>query len=80
MSTDDLTFIKQIGSGDFMVIYLTSKKDDNSYYITKIINKGEQYSNSKRCINNDINILIDLNHPNILKLYEIRETKENNIL
>ena len=76
MSIDDLTFIKQVGTGEFGSIFLTLKKDDNQYYTTKIINKSEHDTGSMEYINNDINILKELNHPNILKFHEIRETKE----
>ena len=78
MSIDDLTFIKEIGIGAFSKVFLTSKKNENKYYATKIIDKSEYLKNVKanECLLNEINILKDVNHSNILKIFEIRKTSE----
>ena len=78
MSLDDLTFKKQIGKGAFSEVYLTSKKNENSYYATKIINKSDflKNPNSMEYLINEQSILKDVNHPNISKIIEVRETKE----
>ena len=78
MSIDDLTFIKQIGGGAFSKVFLTSKKNENKYYATKIIDKSKYLKNPKtnKFLVNEINILKDLNHSNLLKIFEIRKTSE----
>ena len=76
MSIDDLTFVKLLDKEVFSEFYLTLKKDENLYYITKIINKSENFSEIMKYINCEINILKDTNHPNISKLFEVRETSE----
>ena len=78
MSLDDLTFKKQIGKGAFSKVYLTSKKNENSYYATKIINKSDflKTPNLMKYLINEQSILKDVNHPNISKIIEVRETKE----
>ena len=73
---EDLTLIKKLDIDDFGDIYLSSKKGDNSYYATHICKK--KYSLSEFgplfCLKNYISICLDTNHPNIIKLFEIKET------
>ena len=77
MSFEDLTFIKLIGRGISGDVFLTLKKNENMYYATKII-KSSYFKNPKgyKYLCDEINILKDLNHPNILKYIEHRKTKE----
>ena len=78
MMVDDLTLIKKIGDGAFGEVYLTSKEGDNLKYASKIIKKKklrkDKYNNTS--LNNEISILLDIYHPNILKIIEIKETKD----
>jgi len=74
MMIDELKLVKKIGSG-VSKVYLSSKEGDNSKYTLVIIKKTKSRKESKY-LNNEISILMDTNHPNIIKLFEIKETKK----
>ena len=77
MLIDDLTLIKPLGKGAFGEVYLTSKQGTNQKYATKKIDKKfTQNPRAKRYLDNEINILKEIEHPNIIKLIEVHETTQ----
>ena len=75
MLVDDLTLIKCLGKGAFGEVYLTSKQGSKEKYATKKIDK--KYASNpraKKYLDNEINILKEVDHPNIIKLYNVHET------
>ena len=77
MSIDDLTLIKSLAKSSFGELFLTSKKGSSTQYITDLIEKTSiKAKDAKRYINNEISILKEVNHPNILKLIEVKDTEE----
>ena len=73
MKFEELTFINQIGKGSFGTVYLTSieGKSDN-YFATKVIKKSVADSPKvKKYFHNEIQILKEINHKNIMKLNRI---------
>ena len=78
MSIDDLNITKLLGKETYGWVYLTFKKNEKKKYAIKIIEKSEFLENSKdmECVYNELSILKDINHPNILKIFEIREDPE----
>ena len=78
MIVEDLTLIKILETYEYGDLYLSSKKRDNSYYATNVYKKSFLSKNDlyNRFLNNQISILLDTNHPNIIKLIEIKETKD----
>ena len=66
---------KRIGKGAFSEVYRTQKLGDNTIYATKKVQK-ETLTNEKvkGYFNNEIFILKNISHPNIIKLYEIKES------
>ena len=75
---DDLTFIQEIATCRYGKVYLTSKQGSPNYFCTKIINKNQTINNLhfRNELNNSILILKDLNHPNIIKFFELKETQD----
>ena len=75
MLVDDLTLIKCLGKGAFGEVYLTSKQGSKEKFATKKIDK-KFVSNprAKKYLDNEINILKEVDHPNIIKLYKVQET------
>ena len=78
MMLDDLTFIKRLGKGSFGEVYLTSKQGHSELYATKKIPKSIADSeNVHKYFKNEITILQEINHKNIMKLIEIKQSKDN---
>ena len=75
MLVDELTFIKIIAKGGFGEIYLSLKKPENIYYATKALIKSELNKEYNMYKNNEILILLDCCHPNVIKIFEVKEAK-----
>ena len=78
MLIDDLTLTEPIGRGAFGQVYLTSKQGSKEKFATKRIEKKRFTANprAKKYLDNEIDILKDIDHPNIVKLYDIKETSQ----
>ena len=63
--------IKELDSGTFSKIFHVESKTNKQVYVCKQIQKSKisNFQNFK----NEINILSKLDHPNIIKLYEVFE-------
>ena len=79
MEIDDYTLIKLIAETQNGEIYLGFKKRSPKIYALKKLFKSKYFKNSKgfKYLENEITILKDLNHPNILKLIDVKETLED---
>ena len=75
---DDLAFIQEIATCQYGKLYLTSKQGSSNQYCTKIINKNQTINNHnfRNELDNNILILKDLNHPNVIKFFEFKETQD----
>ena len=70
--------IKSVGKGAFGEVFLASKKGiENNLAVKKISKKLVETPKVKKYFNNEIYILKNVNHPNIIKLYEIKQTLNN---
>ena len=78
MLIDGYSLVKCIGRGAFGEVYLTSKNETNQLFATKKVSKQKIESPSiKKYFVNEITILKELNHKNIVKLETIRQTLHN---
>ena len=78
MIIEDLTLIKSVGKGSFGEVFLASRKGTDQMYAVKKVSKSLVLQEKvKKYFNNEINILKHVNHPNIIKLYEIKQTLNN---
>ena len=66
---------KLIGSGSFGTVFEAKNKVFNNLVAMKVIPKHENMD--KLLIQNEINILKKLSHPNIVRIYEFYESKNN---
>ena len=75
---DDISLISFIDSGYFAKTYLSKKKGSDKLYATKKVDLKllveEPYL--KKYIENEILILKEIKHPNIIKLYDIKKKKD----
>ena len=68
-------FIKTLGDGNFAVVKQARHKITDHEYAIKIIDKSKM-KGKENMIENEIYIMKSCNHPNIVKLYEEFETKD----
>ena len=73
---DDYTLISKTQQESFWKIYLTSKEGTETKYATKVIKKEKIWNNDRTYIDREISILKDINHPNLVKLIEVKENTE----
>ena len=69
----------KLGKGSFGKVYLATMKINGKKYAIKSINKKILYKKPKNvlCLAREIKIMRLLNHPNIVKLYEVYESQEH---
>ena len=69
---------KSLGKGSFGEVFLTKKANGPGLYATKRMGRAEyeKPENYKR-LANEISILKGINHPNIVKLIEVKKTKNH---
>ena len=73
---DDLTLLKLLGKGSYGEVFLTTKKGRSELYATKKMDrKYADQPNVSKYLKNEIAILRELNHKNIVKLADIKATK-----
>ncbi len=67
-----------IGSGSYGKVFLAINKTDKKYYAIKHMKKKDLYKNLKsfRGIYKEIDIQSRINHPNIVKLFYVKENKD----
>ena len=75
---DDLTLLKCLGKGSYGEVYLTQKKGKSQLFATKKMDRkyADQPQVSKY-LKNEIEILRELNHKNIVKLEDVKITKNH---
>ena len=77
MQIEDVTLLKCLGKGSFGEVYLSTKKGRNQYFATKKMDRKQADQPSvRKYFENEIKILQSLNHPNIVKLEEVKATKD----
>ena len=73
---DDLTLIKFLGKGAFGEVYLSQKKNSNKYFATKRISREiADRPKFQKYLINELDILKSLDNPHIVKLEEVKKSK-----
>ena len=75
---EDLLIIKELGKGLVGKVFLCQKKGKNQFFAVKRIQRNIVDSQKKTIsyLNNEIYILKNLNHPNIVKLIDFKYNRE----
>ena len=78
MILDDYSLDENLGKGAFGEVFLTTKKGTDKLFATKkIARELVESDNIMKYLVNEIQILKELNHPNIVKFQEIKKTKNH---
>ena len=78
MQVDDLILTKSLGKGAFGEVFLTQIKGHKGFFATKRLDRAfsEKPENVKR-LSNEISLLKKINHPNIVRLIDLKKTKSH---
>jgi serine/threonine protein kinase len=78
MQVDDLILTKSLGKGAFGEVFLTQKKGSKELFATKRLDRAfsEKPENIK-LLSNEITLLKKINHPNIVRLIDLKKTKSH---
>ena len=78
MQVDNLILEKLLGKGSFGEVHLTKITGDSKLYATKVYDR-ERIENTEafKYLTNEINIMHNLNHPNIIKFIQVKKTKKH---
>ena len=78
MQIDDLTLLKCLDKGSFGEVFLSTKAGKRELFATKKIDRAKADQPSiKKYFENEIKILNAIRHPNIVKLEEVKMTKDH---
>lgn len=66
-------YLKEIGKGTFGSVYLAEDRETQAIRAIKVIQKGKRGSNVQE-VKNEIGLLTQLDHPNIVQIYECYES------
>ena len=78
MIVDNLVLEKCIGSGSFGEVYITSKKGSTEKFATKKFERSKiEGTEAMKYLKNEIIILQNLKHPNIVKYEDVKKTKKH---
>lgn len=76
MKIGDFTLLKSIGKGEFGEVFLTSREGTQERYATKrMIRKYVDRPKSKKYFDNELSIIKEVNHKNIVKLIDFKENE-----
>ncbi len=71
--------IKKLGKGNFGTVYLVERYEDGKIFAAKSFLKYTTYGNEngKESLLNEINIMREMDHRNLLKVFEVYETQNS---
>ncbi|EGC38218.1 hypothetical protein DICPUDRAFT_29047 [Dictyostelium purpureum] len=72
-------FGEQLGAGNFATVKLAVERKTGSKFAVKIIDKKKYFMNAstrKDSLMDEVNILRDLHHPNIIHIHEVYDTEK----
>ena len=81
MKVDNLILTKSLGKGAFGEVFLTQMEGRKELFATKRLDRAycEREDNIKR-LANEIKVMQKVNHPNLVKLVDLKKTNCHNYL
>lgn len=67
---------KVLGQGAFGEVRMCIHRESNAQRAVKVLRKSHMDDDEKRMLFNEINILKEIDHPNIVKMYEFFEDEK----
>ena len=81
MKVENYILEKSLGKGAFGEVYLTTVEGDPKLYATKKYDRGEiEHTEAKKYLENEIKILRYIDHPNIVKIKDVKKSKKHFIV
>ena len=78
MKVENYILEKPLGKGAFGEVYLTTVEGDPKLYATKKYDRGEiEHTEAKKYLENEIKILRYIDHPNIVKIKDVKKSKKH---
>ena len=74
---EDITLLRLLGKGSYGEVYLSLNQNAKKLFATKKVKRKKADDEMTKYFKNEINILRILNHPNIVKLEEIKMDENN---
>ena len=75
---DDITLLKSLGKGSYGEVFLSVKKGRNEYFATKKMDRKKTDQPSiKKYFDNEVRLLRSLRHPNIVRLEDLKMTRDH---
>ena len=75
---DNLILEQPLGKGSFGQVYLSRFKDGNTIYATKVYDREKlENTGAMKYLTEEITIMNELNHPNIVKFVNVKKTKRH---
>ena len=77
--SDDYIILKELGSGSFATVHLVKHKASGAIRAMKAIKKGVGFDDEDNELEviNEINILMKMDHPNIVKIFEFYNSPDH---
>ena len=74
----DITLLKELGKGTMGTVYLSQKEGKKDYLATKVIERAKaDRPQVRKYFVNEIKILKGLNHPKIIRYYDLKQTNSH---
>ena len=77
MLVADYQITKLLGKGKYSEYYLTTKQNTNQIFVTRRIDTSIEFSELKSLFLNDLSFIQKLSHDNIIKMVDIKKTKNH---
>lgn len=66
-----------LGTGNFSTVHLAKRRSDKRYFAVKIVSRAHLNEKELRMLGSELEVLKTLNHPNVVRVYEVLEDKRN---